>query len=182
MGNQQPTECDLAWLACAVDSEGSINMGLTIRKGRSLYNPAVQVCNTDPAYIVKVITVLEQLGVTFHMRCYDPAESGKLGKKDVWYVLIHRLTCLETLLTQLLPYFVSKTAKAKLLLRWIHLRIPKLNKPNELRVYTTEDTELAEQLRRFNDHATRDPDQGKIESELRGKLAELAEMASRLRK
>lgn len=184
MGNQQATQTELAWLSGIIDGEGSLTMSYT--KEKKAYTPSLTIANTNELMISVIVDILNKLGCSFYI---NKKTQGHLGSKDVWYIQIRRFETLKVLLEKVIPYMVSKQAQAKLILRFVNLRLPKLHIScnNAGRMYNEEELELAETCRTMNSWGASTTNmQGtskevKIESELQGKLAELAEMTNRLR-
>jgi len=173
MGNPQVSETRLAWLAGIIDGEGSINMAKD-KSGR--YNPQITIVNTDANIILEIATVLNDIGCPFFLQ-QRKEMNGHYGKKPLWEVQIHRLTALTTLLKSIVPWLVGKKAKGMLMLKYVQLRS---TNPNINRTYTVEEKNIAEENRHFNDRTRYSSKEEMIQSELRRKLAELAEMTNRL--
>jgi len=179
MDNPQVTDTQIAWLAGILDGEGSITMGYDKKKH---YTPMIAVVNTNPEMIFEVCRILNELGCAFHAAARGD-NRGSLGEKTCWQIQVHRLTSVEKILRRITPWLIAKKSRAQLMLVFVSSRIPKLNiKPRgrgSPSPYSEEEIKVGERIRHLND-CTQDSEKEKIQSELRGKLAELAEMTNRL--
>lgn len=174
--NPQPTTEELTWLACALDSEGSVGLMHRSDPNRKKFDCFFEICNTDAAYIVKCIEILDKLGCTYYIgQAWRPKAT-----KYLFEIRIQALHTLAKVLHQLIPYLIVKKAKAQLVLKFVLLRLKKLEENGKAKYDESEDM-LFDCFGRLNDCT-----QGTVEklvmiqSELRGKLVELAEMTSRL--
>lgn len=187
IGNPQATQLELAWLAGIVDGEGSFTMSYS--KNKKAFTPKIAIANTDEKIISKAVTILDTIECFMYV---NNKTQGHLGKKPVWYIQIERFKNIRKFLEYMLPYLIGKKAQGELMLRFVNLRIPKLSYSRNPRVdqykgYTEEETKVALECRALNARgASTTNTQGvskketMIESELQGKLAELAEMTNRL--
>lgn len=168
MGNPQVT--DLAYFAGIIDGEGSVTMGFTT-KPRVQYAPGVTVVNTDASIINKCIAVLDEIGCKYHISIRK--DTGRLGTKPIWNIQVHRFDSLDRLFTLIIPFMVGKADKAKLVHRWVKLRLPKVQAGcNKDRSYTEEEVTLANEIRNLNDCTRETTHVVKIQSELPGNPVE----------
>ena len=184
MGNQQATLLELAWLAGIVDGEGSITMGVCNK--RSAFTPRVTIANSDIRMVIKIVELALSLGCNVYV---NKKGLSHMAKRDVWAVQINKFDSVVKFLEAVIPYMITKKEIAIAMVKFLKLRITKLHIScnNEGRKYTDDEIEIAMACRKLNSRGasttnTQNTSYGvKIESELQGKLAELAEMTSRLR-
>jgi len=55
-------KADLKWLACAIDSEGSIGLRKVARGKRYVYAPCVQITNTNKNYVEECRRIIRNIG------------------------------------------------------------------------------------------------------------------------
>lgn len=173
MDNPQVTDIQVGWLTAIIEGEGSIIMAVSRVGKRTQYMPRVTITNTDPAIIWETTQILDAIGCGYHIVKRD-AGDGHRGERDLWDVVICRLTSLEKLLKKISPWLHgSKKARAMLTLSFVCKRIPKIqNGTNRDRAYTPDEISDAERFRNLNDF-TRDSEfTEKIKSVLQGNLAE----------
>lgn len=103
-------EWKLAYLACAVDTDGSV--GLKTNNYSSYYKkqPYLAVYNTAPVIIDWLLT-------TFKGR-KGKIGTPKSGYKQEWYWQIRALREVEALIEAILPYMTVKKERAKEVLRY----------------------------------------------------------------
>jgi hypothetical protein len=131
------SEPEKAWLACAIDSEGSINLRQDSRHPNTM-NMSVWFCNTS----VEFARRFEYLtGGTLYTR---PPRG--FGKKQQYEVYVTSKTNVKRILESVLPYLIVKRDKAAQVLDWIHMhpltredRIVRLNRtlPRNTRGFNT---------------------------------------------
>lgn len=104
------TEPEKAWLACAVDSEGSVNLR---RDRRHIDTMNISVCfyNTNPEFAQRFA---ELSGGAIYSR-----GPRAFGKKNLFEVYVTSKARIARILLATLPYLIVKRAKAKQVLDWI---------------------------------------------------------------
>ena len=117
MDKQQMT----IWLACAVDSEGTIGLAKSKRKEHSVYAPRVQITNKNKDYIDFAKHCMEQLG------CKVNEVKLKIEKNDnwsnVWNISVNRQSEIYLLLDQLYPQLIIKRKQAKVVSEYCQMRL-----------------------------------------------------------
>jgi len=110
MNKKQLTEVEKAWLACAIDAEGSIIFNPDKRDKRNHLTRVVVVYNTDKSFIEHFANL-----VGGHIYIYDPNKIGKghFGAKPRYEVYISGKNKILNLLTQIKPYLIIKKEKAQ---------------------------------------------------------------------
>lgn len=122
------SEAEKAWLACAIDSEGSISFRRmkNARSGKTYTRPAISVYNTSKAFIDHFANLTAQ-------RSYYWRSNG-YGNKRLYACSTQNRTLLRLLLEATLPYLIVKKRKAQTTLLWV--RDHPLKQPKKLhRVY-----------------------------------------------
>ncbi len=106
------TEPDKAWLACAIDSEGSVNLRPDKRHIKTM-NFSVWFYNTNRAFAQRFVDLT---GGAMHSR-----SPRAFGKKEQFEVYVTSKTRVANLLQATLPYLIVKREKAVQVLNWIRL-------------------------------------------------------------
>lgn len=174
MENQQVTKENLAWLAGIWDGEGSFLMDKQRNsKGKYNYSVRISISNSCPFMIVKIINILKNLKIGFHL-------SDMKTKNPFWMIRIAgSMIKKKNFINFLLPFLVTKQPQAYLMLNFIESRL----KHGHIWKYSNEEVENAEQIIALNGkfRNLRDftPNSiykyiEKIKSELQGNLAELS--------
>ena len=138
---------DLAWLACAIDAEGSVyTYPHRTTAGRVSIMVRVEVCNTDPRFTDKALEIAKAL-------CpegYQPSLSSQMTVtgKPLWRMNVQSYVSCECVLTAVLPYLIVKKDKAETMLAWVRHRLQGGHKRRGgiKSVYTEEDHRVAESL------------------------------------
>lgn len=108
----------LAWLAGAVDGEGTI--GIYHNKGpRSLptsFHPVFRICCIDEVFILEIDRVLRTLGLQYPPRKYK-APNARQGW--CWHIAISKRKALQVLYKALIPYLVLKRRNAAISLEFL---------------------------------------------------------------
>lgn len=121
--NQQVTESELGWLGGIIDGEGSI--GINGRENNRINLVAnLQLSNSSPLMIQKVIEIMDKLGVkhyiqTHHLSYVNP------NHQDVYKIIIGRQSQLKLFLETIIPYLLVKKPQAELVLRYVTKRVNK---------------------------------------------------------
>lgn len=126
-------EADIAWLACALDSEGSIYVGFQRYKRkdgtRRIVRINLYVMNSNREYVEKVCKIVMDLGATvmLHERDAHGAKSQRTDRKykNIYIATVAGLRSVETVLTQILPWLMPKRAFALDVLKLISMAPPK---------------------------------------------------------
>lgn len=125
MGTRELTEVEKAWLACAIDGEGSIFFD---KEGKY---PVVIVYNTDIKFIEQTSLLMGK-----SINSWNKHSNGKNTKshwKTCYQVKVSGTKCIE-LLEQIYPYLIIKQQKALkaikcvVLTRQEHLKILNTNR------------------------------------------------------
>jgi len=130
------SEAEKAWLACAIDAEGSIIFSSytqpNVKTGRIQggFQTRVYLCNTCIEFVQHFATLTGSKILVRH------PHAKRLSKKDLYEInIITKKTVME-LLTAVRPYLIVKRAKADALLAYIAKnpldRIGHLAKLNQL--------------------------------------------------
>lgn len=139
MGNQQPCDADLGWLAGIIDGEGYLGITLTNQKRWRSVKAEIQIVNTDPYLLDKVVEILRKIGVSPYIRTRTYKTSSW---NTAWNITIGKLSAVEKVLVNVLPYLTGiKWARAKLMLEFVQQRMPKGRRP-----YDPEDLDLIEEF------------------------------------
>src|SRR3989442_3395474 len=118
---------DSAWLACAIDGEGSVNFRRDKRHRNAMYF-ALWFCNTNREFA-------ERFAVLTGGRIYSRPPRG-FGKRQQYEVYVTSKARVGRALGSVIPYLIVKREKARRLLAWIQehpngrgANITGLNKP-----------------------------------------------------
>jgi hypothetical protein len=134
---------ELAWLAGIMEGEGTFSIYHQKRKGADSdqLRATVSLTNTDPYLINKAFSIFQSIGVEMHIHEYD---NKKGSTRTVYDMQTSKHTNVKVICEKLLPYlFGEKSAKAKMLLRFVTKRLEKLGPDNNTRggKYDEEDWE-----------------------------------------
>lgn len=138
----------LSWLAGFWEGEGSVSIFQAKREsGTSKLQLSLTIANTDPALIMEVLKIADELGVRFHIfeRKYD---NGRFA--NAYQLTCRKLESSKKLLEAVIPYMIgSKKQISELGLRFINSRIKAMsenrNTPN-----TDEEIEIHQTVSKMN--------------------------------
>lgn len=118
---QRSLENRLHWLGGIFDGEGSFSLIALRRKGKLYsFRPQASVVNTDDRIIDEVISILEELELPFHVHRHT---ARKYSQRPVSEVRIIGLKRVARALPSIIPYLVSKKARAQAILDFAELRL-----------------------------------------------------------
>lgn len=126
MGNPQPNLLEIGWLAGIIDGEGTITVCKTHRKNPNanlLFSPRVQVINTNADIIQKVCEILDVHNISFSIQ----EVQGHLGSKQIWRVILTRMSEIAKLMNLIKSCLVGKRSQAELMSRFVDSRLRKYN-------------------------------------------------------
>lgn len=106
------TEDRKAWLACFIDSEGSMGLLVTKRLTGNQFKPQVWVCNTDLRMLGRATEILGELGVRSSMHLRKPTP---LSRRPLWALGVKGTRQVQRLLDAIQPYLIAKRQKAEVL-------------------------------------------------------------------
>lgn len=121
------TEVDKAWLACALDTDGSVHFkqysysypsGVTY----SVYPRNISFHNTDKAFMEHITNLLDE-----PLTIIKPHNAHK-GGKLLYRIRIARTRQLYEILSQIIPYLIIKRNKAEEICQFIQTRF--MTKPS----------------------------------------------------
>lgn len=141
-------ESKKAWLACAIDSEGSIQVArqASVNMPTSAYGLRVMVYNSDASYVEQVYSFLAAIGVEAN---YNPSRvTSRIGKKLVTEVRIQALDSVVVLLKAVIPFLTAKKAIASAVLGLALSRQRSKNAHGIRAPWTSEELEQAEYIRK----------------------------------
>jgi hypothetical protein len=140
-------ESKKAWLACAIDSEGTVQVARqnSVNMHTSAYGLRVIIYNSDAAYISQVCDFLTAIGVEAN---YNPTRrTSKIGTKLVTEIRVQTLDSVITLLKAVIPFLTAKKAIATAVLGLALMRKQSRAK-GERAPWTVEELEQAEYIRK----------------------------------
>lgn len=152
--NQQATPLELAYLAGVWDGEGSFGVSFmsgAIRRKMGFsdaYHGAAAVVNQNEAIIVRVVQIMDALGVKAHIHTSRGRGGGRW--RDTYRIKVARYSELKKLIEALLPYLVGKKPHAELLLRFVNSRLSRMYLSKGEKGYNEEELSLYEQLKKLN--------------------------------
>jgi hypothetical protein len=103
-------DVDAAWLAAAIDGEGTIS--LVKNRSRTSFSPFIGVFNNNEEFCKKAERLVGSGGISKQGHCYR--------------FTTKRLDRVESTLKEILPYLIVKKSNAKLLLNWLMTRDEKI--------------------------------------------------------
>jgi hypothetical protein len=138
--------CKRVWLACAIDSEGSIQVWRQSSSAVSTraYGIRVVVNNSDEAYVARVLEILSSMGIS---NWKTSRRTSKIGTKDVCEIKIAELNSIIKVLTEVSEYMVSKKAFCDNALALALLRRANRDEHGERAPWTDAECALAEEIR-----------------------------------
>jgi nucleoid DNA-binding protein len=138
--------CEKAWLACAIDSEGSIQVWRQSSKNMKTraFGMRVMIYNACPLYVARCVEILESLGieaVTTHRM------TSRTGNKLVTTVKVQRAEDVARILEQVAPFMTTKRAAALAVHGLAKFRVSSRKAHGQRTPWTDEQIELAELIR-----------------------------------
>ena len=123
MDNQQPSisAFELGWFCGIIDGEGCIGLWSRGGKRSSEYKPGVRMSNTSKDIIDAYCSVLDRLGVGYHVTYYDRGGN----RKEYWNVSVEGFKRLSKLLPYIKDALVCKRKQATLVWEWCESRTSK---------------------------------------------------------
>lgn len=123
------TLLEKVWLACAIDSEGSIVIGKAYRKGDGpIYVPIINVSNTHLGYVKYANKLIKKAtGGSLLIE----ATKGKYS--PVYRAIISSFPRVISLLKLISPYLIVKKSRALNLLKWQKHREWKMGNKKRMR-------------------------------------------------
>lgn len=140
-------ESKKVWLACAIDSEGTIQVAKqrSVGMSTSAYGLRVIIYNSDAAYIDQTLAFLTAIGVEAN---YNPSRrTSKIGKKLVTEIRVQSLDGVIALLKAVIPFLTMKKAIAVAVLGLALMR-KRSRAHGERAPWTVEELEQAEYIRK----------------------------------
>lgn len=133
-------------MACAIDSEGSIQV--TTRASKNMPTRAhslrVMIYNSDKSYVDQVCNILTSWDIQF----VDKSRmTSKVGTLEVTSVIVQRMQSVKILLDKVIPYMTSKRGAAEAMLALAENRIVHLGR-HKRAPWTAHQLRLVEQFRR----------------------------------
>ena len=121
MDNQQPsiTAFEFGWFCGIIDGEGCVGLWSRGRKDGPDYRPGLRMANTSRPIIDAFTSVLDRLGVGYHITHYNPR---KETQKEYWTIVIEGFKRLEKLLPVIKDVLVEKKPQVTLVHEWVESR------------------------------------------------------------
>lgn len=138
--------CKRAWLACAIDSEGSVQVWRQSSSAVSTraYGIRVVINNSDDLYNARVLEILSSIGVS---NWKTSRRTSKIGTKDVCEIKVAELDSIIKVLSFVSDELVSKKSFADGALSLALLRRSNRDENGERAPWTDVECLLAEELR-----------------------------------
>jgi len=138
--------CERAWLACAVDSEGSVQVWRQSSSAVSTraYGIRVSINNSDELYVDHVLGILVNLGIS---NWKTSRRTSAIGTKDVCEIKIAELDSIIKLLTAIHEFLISKRDFAEAALSLALMRKQSRNLFGQRAQWTDIECDLAESIR-----------------------------------
>ena len=123
MGNQQATQAEIGWLAGIIDGEGHIGILQQNTKVSRSVAFDLQIVNTDPGLIEKVIRIMRAMGVNPYVR-------DRVHQKSTWstnqIVSVRKMAHIKRILDSCAEHLTGmKREKAEMMLALIESRMTK---------------------------------------------------------
>ncbi len=148
MGNQQPktTDIDTGWLAGMFDGEGSFglyaNNWIATKYGKqNSYTPRISVCNTSVVALERVVRILEENEIAFHVLW-----QRQNRRRPLWRVNIVGIKRGLRFLTLFLPYLTIKQEVASCVFAFCRSRL----EGNREAVYSPDEAKLIARVYEIN--------------------------------
>jgi len=123
------SEPEKAWLACFLDSEGTI--GITKKLRSFCHRPYVSASNTDIRLLNRFKELTDIKNVIAHMKRENPKH------KPCYIIRTEKMPFIYGILRHVLPYLVAKATQAKMVLEFIEIRHGSLKAWNGNRISET---------------------------------------------
>lgn len=124
MDNQQPSisAFEFGWFCGIIDGEGCL--GIWSRGGarKNEHKPGLRMANTSKPIVDAFCSVLDRLGVGYHITHYKPR---KETQKQYWTVTVEGFKRLNKLLPVIKDCLVEKKQQALLINEWVSSRAAK---------------------------------------------------------
>jgi hypothetical protein len=138
--------CERAWLACAVDSEGSVQVWRQTSSAVSTraYGIRVIINNSDESYVSRVLGILSNMGIS---NWKISRRTSAIGTKDVCEIKVAELDSIIRLLTAIHEFLTSKRDFAEAALSLALMRKQSRNLFGQRAQWTDTECDLAESIR-----------------------------------
>ncbi len=138
--------CERAWLACAIDSEGSVQVWRqsSLAVSTRAYGLRVVVNNSDDSYVSRVLAILNSLGVN---NWRTSRRTSAIGTKDVCEIKIGELDSIIKVLSATIEFLTTKKKFAEVTLALALLRKQNRTLNGQRAPWTDAECELAESIR-----------------------------------
>lgn len=100
---------EIAWLACAFDSEGSLAISPKEKNGYWTVRPIGEINNSDAAYIEEATRILDKIGCSYSVYT---RRTGPLSTKDINILNFRTQNGVLKVLIEMYPYLIIKKAFA----------------------------------------------------------------------
>lgn len=117
MVNQQATSHQIAWLSGIWDGEGTFG----IYPSGKRYVGRLTLSNTCPIMINEIVKVLDSYSIVGHL--WLETTSRKPNHKKAYHLTFNKLEHVKIACELMLPYLISKKARAEILLRFVKSRL-----------------------------------------------------------
>jgi len=135
----QISEADLRYLACALDTEGSIAFSKVVKNGHHSVSPHIDIINTNLEWLEYAKEIMRRVNSKIEVR-----DRGK-GWRTIYSLYVPTTVC-RALLPRLLPYLIIKKAHAQTLIAfWAMRRKNGIKTP-----YGDEEKELIRRMKELN--------------------------------
>lgn len=141
-------ESKIAWLACAIDSEGTIQVTKqrSVNMPTSAYSLCVMIYNADEAYLSQCLSFLADVGVS--VSWVSSRRTSKISKKNVGEIRIQGLEDVIAVLQKTIPFLTTKKAFASAVLGLAILREQSREARGARASWTESEMGLAEYIRK----------------------------------
>lgn len=138
--------CERAWLACAIDSEGSVQVWRQCSSAVSTraYGIRVIINNSDESYVGRVLSILANMGIS---NWKMSRRTSAIGTKDVCEIKIGELDSIIKLLTTVHEFLTSKQDFAEAALSLALMRKQSRNLFGQRAQWTDAECDFAEHIR-----------------------------------
>lgn len=151
MDNQQVTKEEIGWLAGIIDGEGTVGMYYQNKKKYHTINPSIEIVNTDPSILNKIMFILVRLDCTPYIQTKKHNVKLNPNWKLSYNLKIQKQIKLRRLIPIILPYLTGiKKYKADLILQFLLSRMNK-GKPSN-KDYTEYEHKLIDEFRNLRDY------------------------------
>jgi hypothetical protein len=167
-------ECELVWLACALDSEGSLGILIIGPTERCVHQHVVArfvISNTNQDYLLQALEIIEGLGIRWWAH-----ERKKFTSKPLYDIGIGSMEGIFEVLKKITPHLIVKHDFAVAIIGLLSRHMRRINSMSK-RSWNGDDIDTAKAIRRRFMPNSKCANEGPLTDSIRGREAYLLEKA-----